>query len=239
MKHKRIFNLVFALLALGVVLLFAQIKEVEPPPPPLTQEKEKPVEIMSTSSKKQRFLTTLVPVVSRVHTDLMQRYLQVQNWLELGRKQETIAKLKSEYKVRTDPELLQALKPHPPSVALAQAAMESAWGTSRFFVEANNVFGVWSYNSNEARIAAEQQRGDKTIWIRKYDSLEASVRDYYRLLGRSAAYKEFRQLRMRSADPHELVKKLHRYSEKSHEYSKELSSVIRYNEFTRFDDDPY
>ncbi len=232
MKRRRILNLAYALVALGVVLLFVQLEGVEPLPP---QEKEKPVEIISTSSKKQRFLTTLVPVVSRVHDDLMQRYLRVQTWLEQGRKHETIAKLKHEYKVRTDPELLQALKPHPPSVTLAQAAMESAWGTSRFFVEANNVFGVWSFNANEPRIAAEKQRGNKTIWVRKYDSLEGSVRDYYRLLGRSAAFKEFRQLRMRSADPHELVKKLHRYSEKSHAYGKELSAVIKYNEFTRFD----
>ncbi|MDD2556782.1 MAG: glucosaminidase domain-containing protein [Desulfuromonas sp.] len=217
-------------------MLFLQIKDIEPLPP---QEREKPEEIFSVSDKKQRFLAALAPVVGRVHDDLMQRYLQVQRWLEQGRKQEAIAKLKLEYKVDTDPELLQALKPHPPSVALAQAAMESAWGTSRFFVEANNVFGVWSFNSHEARIAAGEKRGEKTIWVRKYDSLEASVRDYYRLLGRSAAFKEFRQLRMRSDDPHELVKKLHRYSEKSHAYGEELSAVIKYNEFTRFDGEGY
>ncbi len=232
MKHKRIFNLVYALVALGIVLLFLQIASVEPP----QQEKKKVEKIISTSNKKQRFLTTLVPVVEQVHTDLMQRYLRVQNWLEQGHKQGDIAKLKREYNARTESELLQALKPHPQSVALAQAAMESAWGTSRFFVEANNIFGVWSFNANEARIAAAQQRGDKTIWVRKYDSLEASVRDYYRLLGRSSAFAEFRQLRMRSSNPYELVKKLHRYSEKSHAYGKELSAVIKYNEFTRFDD---
>ncbi|MFA5700094.1 MAG: glucosaminidase domain-containing protein [Desulfuromonas sp.] len=234
MKHKRIFNLVYALVALGVVLLFVQSKVVEPPPPP--QEKEQPEEIVGVVDKKEYFLATLVPVVERVHADLMQRYVKVQAWVEQGGKREAIAKLKHEYKARTDPELLQALKPHPPSVALAQAAMESAWGTSRFFVEANNIFGVWSFNANEARIAAAQQRGDKTIWVRKYDSLEDSVRDYYRLLGRSAAFAEFRELRMRSADPYKLVEKLHRYSEKSHAYGKELSAVIRYNEFTRFDE---
>jgi len=235
MGIKRGYNLLYALVALAVVVFFIQSKDVEQPEP---KEKEEAVEqVISVSAKKKRFLKQMVPVVDQVYADLKERYIKVKALLEKGRETDLIADLKREYKVRSDAELLKALKPHPPSVALAQAAMESAWGTSRFFSEANNVFGVWSFNANEPRIAAGDQRGDKTIWVRKYDSLEDSVRDYYRLLGRSGAFDEFRELRMHSSDPYALVKKLHRYSEKKHAYGEELSAVIRYNQFTRFDDD--
>ena len=89
-----------------------------------------------------------------------------------------------------------ALKPHPKSIALAQAAMESSWATSRFFTEANNVFGVWSFNESEPRIAAGKKRGNKTIWVKKYHSIKASMQDYYRTLARGVAFSEFRKLKM-------------------------------------------
>jgi Bax protein len=232
MDWKRRYSIIYALLALALVVLFAQGKDVEEPAPEEKEDKETSVEeVVSVSAKKQRFLNQMVPVVDQVYADLKQRYARVETLLKQERETDFIAELKREYKAGS------ALKPHPPSVALAQAAMESAWGTSRFFSEANNVFGVWSFNANEPRIAAGEQRGDKTIWVRKYDSLEDSVRDYYRLLGRSGAFEEFRALRMHSSDPHALVKKLHRYSEKKDAYGEELSAVIRYNKFTRFDDD--
>lgn len=237
MNRKSSYSIVvYALISLALVVLFTHNKDVESPAP---QKKEKAAEeeVVDVSAKKQRFLDQMVPVVDHVYLDLKERYDRVEALLEKGHENDFIAGLKHEYKVSSDAELLQALKPHPPSVTLAQAAMESAWGTSRFFSEANNVFGVWSFNANEPRIAAGEQRGEKTIWVRKYDSLEDSVRDYYRLLGRSRAFEEFRELRMHSSNPYALVKKLHRYSEKKHAYGEELSAVIRYNQFTRFDDD--
>lgn len=238
-ESKRRYAILYALVAIALVLLFVLNKEVESPEPePVPEETEELVEeVLSVSAKKQRFLEQMVPVVTQVYADLSKRYHKVEALLEEGVKDGLVAELKREYKASSDIELLQALKPHPPSVALAQAAMESAWGTSRFFTEANNVFGVWSFNANEPRIAAGEQRGNKTIWVRKYECLEDSVRDYYRLLGRSNAFKKFRKLRMRSSDPYALVEKLHRYSERKHAYGEELSALIRYNKFTRFDDD--
>ena len=128
-----------------------------------------------------------------------------------------------------------ALKPHPKSIAVAQAAMESSWATSRFTRVANNLFGVWSFDEDEPRVAAGEQRGDKTIWVKKYSSFEDSIRDYYRTLARGDAYKEFRQLKMTTDDPYALVKKLDRYSEKGAEYGKELSSIMKFNKFDKYD----
>ena len=113
--------------------------------------------------------------------------------------------------------------------------MESAWATSRFFVKAKNVFGVWSFDKDEPRIAAGETRGKKTIWLKKYPDIESAVRDNYRVLARGHAHQHFRDARLETDNPYELVTKLDRYSEIGEEYGKELASVISYNKFTQYD----
>ena len=191
---------------------------------------------MSVKEKKKRFFTLVAPAVLRVYHELQKEFEDVRKTLLQGQITPKIDQLKKIYKVKTDKELLLALKPHPPSIALAQAAMESAWGTSRFFVEANNIFGMWANTDKVARIAASQKREDgRTIWLRKYASLEESVRSYYKTMGRNPAYKEFRDIRYKTNDPYEIVKKLNRYSEMGEEYTQKIASVIRYNKLQRYD----
>ena len=124
---------------------------------------------------------------------------------------------------------------HPVSITLAQAAMESAWGTSRFYKVANNIFGVWAYNKNTQRIAAKETRNGKTIWLRKYNSLEESVSDYYSNISKSNAYKKFRDLNKKKVSVYKLVKELRMYSEKRDIYTKELAQIIKYNQFIKYD----
>lgn len=190
---------------------------------------------MTVLEKKQRFAHLVAPAVEEVHAELMKQFNQVSKSVLNGTDARFIAKLKKEYKAGTDKALLKALKPHPKSIGLAQAAMESAWGTSRFFREANNIFGVWSFDKNEPRIAASKKRAGKTIWVKKYKSINAAVKDYYRVLARGAAFAEFRALKMKTSDPYRLVKKLDRYSEKGDAYGKELAAMIRYNKFDAYD----
>lgn len=190
---------------------------------------------MTVHQKKKRFKALLVPPVQKVYSEWQQRFEKVSTSLEQGIHTEEIAALKVEYKSESDHELLAALKPHPPSIVLAQAALESAWGTSRFFVKANNVFGVWSFDENEPRIAAGEQRGEKTIWVKKYDTIEDSVRDYYRVLARGFAHQHFRDERLKTDNPYILVKKLDRYSEKKAKYGKELAAIISGNKLSEYD----
>ena len=124
---------------------------------------------------------------------------------------------------------------HPISITLAQAAMESGWGTSRFFKEANNIFGVWSYDATRPRIAAKKKRQGKTIWLKKYSSLDESVEAYYRNISRKRVYKKFRELNDKHTDVYELVKELKMYSEQRELYSKEIAQIIRHNNFTKYD----
>ncbi len=190
---------------------------------------------MGVQEKKRRFTAIITPPVHHVYVSLMQQYQEAADLIQTDENNEKLKTLKSKYNVTTNEELLMALKPHPQSITIAQAAMESSWATSRFFKEANNVFGVWSFNKNEPRIAAAENRGSKTIWLKKYDSIEDSIRDYYRTLATGRAYKEFRALKMKTDDPYKLVKKLDHYSEKGVEYGRELTEIIHFNNLEAYD----
>jgi len=192
-------------------------------------------ENMTVAEKKKRFKALLVPAVESVYAELTQQYQEVSQLISDQSNPSKLEKMRVSYKAKTNDDLLTAVKPHPKSIALAQAAMESAWGTSRFFREANNIFGVWSFDKNEPRIAAGEKRGKKTIWVKKYPTIQAAVKDYYRVLARGDAFVEFRKLKMKENSPYELVKKLDRYSEKGDEYGKELSAMIRFNKFEKYD----
>jgi len=192
---------------------------------------------MSVREKKERYFSLVYPHVQKVYTDLMEQFESVKASLESGEYTDEIVRLKEEYGVESDEELLFALKPHPPSIVLAQGALESSWATSRFFIEAKNIFGMWSVNPDEPRIAAAQKRsGERTIWLRKFDSLEESVEEYYRTIGRAEAYREFREARFMSDDPFDMIPKLDKYAETGDEYPKELTQLILYNNLTDYDE---
>lgn len=191
---------------------------------------------MSTQEKKTRFYALLVPAVEKVHKELTTQYENTAQDIKNGTNRKNIQRLKAIYTVQTDEQLLVALKPHPQSIALAQAAMESAWATSRFFVKANNIFGIYSVNEEEPRIAASEKReGRGTIWLRKFATVEESVRAYYKLMAKGSAFEGFRTLRVITNDPHKLVKKLDKYSEIGAAYGKELSQVIKFNKLIKYD----
>jgi len=192
---------------------------------------------MSAKEKKERFNYLLVPAVQHVHKELMQRYKKIARDIKEGKNTQEIAKLKQEYNAKDDADLLARLKPHPVSIALAQAAMESSWATSRFFKEANNVFGIWSTNPKEPRIAAGEQRGGThTIWLRKFSTIEDSIRAYYELIAKGKAYAKFRKLRLETDDPYKITAGLDKYSEIGQEYINVLNQVIRHNNFTKYDE---
>ncbi len=223
LRSKLILAAIAVLLAIGAAWYFLSSQ----PAPEPTQ--------MTVQEKKARFKKLIVPVVNEVHQELMAQYQKAQALVQSGEDTDTLNELMQKYKAQTNEQLLAALKPHPRSITIAQAAMESAWATSRFFNEANNIFGVWSFDEDEPRIAASQKRGNKTIYVKKYSSLKKSIQDYYRTLARNDAYKAFRSLKMQTDDPFQLVKKLDRYSEKGAEYGKELSGIIKFNRFDQYD----
>ena len=128
----------------------------------------------------------------------------------------------------------------PVSLALAQAAKETGWGTSRFAQEGNALFGQWTY-SGEGIKPSGSEDGD-THKVMKFKILKASVRAYQRNLNTHKSYREFRKIRAIQRDvlgnlnSLELVEYLDKYAETGKEYIKILKKIIKQNKLTDFDD---
>lgn len=129
----------------------------------------------------------------------------------------------------------------PPSLALAQAANESAWGTSRFAEKANNYFGQWCFSKGCGLVPKKRNEGAKHE-VRSFESAYQSVEAYIFNLNSNKAYGAFRALRAlsrksdRSLDGADLAKGLLSYSERRGEYVKELQSMIRHNNLSQYDE---
>jgi Bax protein len=187
------------------------------------------------SKQKKAFMEIVLPAVLEVYAELENDYERLIQAVQTNSDSEFISAQMRYYGVDDLQRLLIRAKPHPKSIALAQAAIESAWATSRFYKKANNLFGVWSFNKNEPRVAASGTREGTTVWLRKYDSVKESIRDYYKTISTGFAYKEFRELNYKSDNALLLSQKLHRYSEKGSEYTKLLVQMIVQNKFDVFD----
>lgn len=192
--------------------------------------------------RKERFLHMMLPSILIAQRKLEQereRIVKIERRLNAGQIQAEdslrIDSLLTYYKCQDLNQVINNLHFHPVSIVLAQAAIESGWGTSRFFLEANNVFGIWSYNKTEDRIQAFETRGENSIYLRKYDNLYGSVYDYLITVARAPAYRQLREVRLESDDPYELIQYLVNYSELREEYVKILHNVIRQNDLTKFD----
>lgn len=127
----------------------------------------------------------------------------------------------------------------PVSLAIAQAAKETGWGTSRFALEGNALFGQWTWNGDGIKPASAD--GNSTHKIMKFKILRASVRAYQRNLNTHSSYKKFREARAIQRDNDgklnslELVKHLDKYAETGKEYIVVLKKIIKQNSLTDFD----
>jgi Bax protein len=143
--------------------------------------------------------------------------------------------LKRKYSAKNADDLMNRLVTLPNSVILAQAAIETGWGESRFFVQASNLFGIWSFDDKESRIAAGKTRSDKTIFLRSYNDMSRSIADYFEVLARHSAYKGLRKAQQQTSDPYKLIPHLKNYSERKTWYIRQLKKVIRQNNLTKYD----
>ena len=128
----------------------------------------------------------------------------------------------------------------PVSLAIAQAAKETGWGTSRFALEGNALFGQWTWSGDGIKPAGAES--DTKHKVMKFKVLKASVRAYQRNLNTHSSYKNFRQLRAQLRDDGEkldsliLADQLDNYAETGKEYTKILKQIINQNSLKDFDD---
>jgi len=136
--------------------------------------------------------------------------------------------------------LLERMDIVPPSLALAQAAEESGWGTSRFVREGNALFGQHTYKPGQGLVPARRDPGN-THEVRIFNRLLDSVASYMFNLNSHPAYREFRRARAiqrrsrGSLDGFALVATLTRYSERGGAYIKTIRSIIETNGLAAFD----
>ena len=135
-------------------------------------------------------------------------------------------------------DLIEKVNNFPDSLILAQASLESAWGTSRFAVKGNNFFGQHCF-SKGCGISA---RGDKKVEVAKFASVFKSIQSYYRNLNSGEAYKKLRKLRseelskLKKMDSLKLTEGLSDYSALGNgDYAKRLNQVITFNKLQQYD----
>lgn len=127
----------------------------------------------------------------------------------------------------------------PESLVMIQAANESAWGTSRFAIEANNFFGQWCYSKGCGIVPLARGAG-MTHEVAKFATVQGSIYGYFMNVNRNAAYRELREIRyqQRKAGADLLTiesglllsQGLLRYSERGADYVQELQAMIRHNQ---------
>jgi len=128
----------------------------------------------------------------------------------------------------------------PTSMAIAQAAKETGWGTSRFAQEGNALFGQWTWSGEGIKPADADN--DSTHKVMKFKVLQASVKAYQRNLNTHSSYKNFRSARAELRDEGKkldsmiLSEHLDKYAETGKEYVKILQQIIRQNNLTDFDE---
>jgi Bax protein len=128
----------------------------------------------------------------------------------------------------------------PVSLAIAQAAKETGWGTSRFALEGNALFGQWTW-SGEGLKPKEAKEG-QSHKVMKFNILQASVRAYQRNINTHSTYKNFRKARAKLRDSNkpldsiELSKYLNKYAETGNQYVEVLQKIIKQNKLQDFDD---
>ena len=128
----------------------------------------------------------------------------------------------------------------PVSLTIAQAAKETGWGTSRFALEGNALFGQWTWGG--AGIKPLKLDSDQNHKVMKFKILKASVRAYQRNLNTHSSYREFRKIRAVIRDNDEkldsliLADYLDKYAETGKEYTKILKQIIKQNRLKDFDE---
>lgn len=234
-----------------------QIDALEDGVPPLILE-NLPGDLDTIRSSQQRkaiFFKSLLPMIllandeilaEREQLETIEKHLSKGETLDPSQVQ-TLETLSKSYNVKFRPsqpeqsiaKLFKRVDIIPADLALAQAANESAWGTSRFSRVANNLFGEWTFTQGQG-IVPEGRPAGETYEVQKFSTVYDSVRSYLHNLNTHSAYQHLREIRSESRESGlnpkglKLAEGLLRYSTRGEDYVKELQAMIRSNQLNRF-----
>lgn len=208
-------------------------------------------DVAEAKVRKALFVQTVLPLVLKVNEEILkdrQHLWKIRVAKASGRKLDALDRLwiavaSDRYKVgRGDLDaLLSRIDIVPPSIALAQAAEESGWGTSRFAREGNAIFGQWTFSRSRSLTPRDRDEGQKHH-IRTFDNLLELVRAYALNLNTHTAYREFRRVRAslrgegRPLTGMPLLPTLTAYSERGGDYLRNLHQIMTINDLVRADE---
>ena len=201
--------------------------------------------IKSTQKKKDTFIKIVMPLIIDENSKILdnrKKLFKILGKQNNSRGEKVWLKRRFEdYEIKNEDvtELKVRMDIIPVSIAIAQAAKESGWGTSRFALEGNAMFGQWTYGKDGiAPLEREKNKGHKIL---KFPMLRSSVQAYKNNLNTHSGYKEFRKKRADLRRKNQnisglaLVNYLHNYAATGKEYTDILKKIINQNSLTDFD----
>lgn len=214
-----------------------------------------PIPEDETEARKAQLINTLLPPIQRNNHALLekrQRVERLQHQLDRGRSlnardRQWLTVLSERYRLDPPDEptsawltsLLRRVDIIPADLALAQGALESGWGESRFALEANNYFGHWCFRPGCGLVPAARPEG-ADYEVEKFPSVEESVRRYMHNLNSHPRYRQLRLIREqirveeRTINGAELAPGLEGYAQTGEAYIIQVRGMIRGNRFDRY-----
>ena len=201
--------------------------------------------LQSVQLKKETFIKIVLPLIVAENEKIIDDREKLKTLIEkkftTDTEKQWLRQKLLEYKVKKSDlkELLFRMDMIPVSIALAQAAKESGWGTSRFALEGNAIFGQWTWDGQG--IAPLKRDGDKNHKILKFPILRASVKAYKNNLNTHKSYLKFREKRSQLRDKNKnitglaLTSTLKNYAQTGSEYTKILNQIITQNRLSDFE----
>jgi Bax protein len=208
-------------------------------------------EITDIKERKKLFIKVLLPLILKINDEILEersRLEEIETKIKLKKKlyladEDFISEMSKKY---NEPEksiknLKTKIDEIPVSLALAQTIQETGWGTSRFAKRAQALFGEWTMGKHDG-VLPKDRDDDKNHMIRKFDTLEDSIRAYATNLNSKSSYRKFRLSRQKmrgdckTPSSLELAKYINLYSEQKGLYIKQVRSIIADNRLTNFDE---
>jgi len=201
--------------------------------------------LQSVQLKKETFIKIVLPLVvaenEKILDDREKLKAVIDKKFTTDKEKQWLRQKLLEYKVKKSDlkELMNRMDMIPVSIALAQAAKESGWGTSRFALEGNAIFGQWTWDGQG--IAPLKRDGDKNHKILKFPILRASVKAYKNNLNTHKSYSKFREKRKQLREKNKtitglaLTDTLKNYAQTGSEYTKILNQIIKQNDLSDFE----
>ncbi len=201
--------------------------------------------LQSVQLKKETFIKIVLPLIvaenEKILDDREKLKILIEKKFTTDTEKQWLRQKLLEYKVKKGDlnELIVRMDMIPVSIALAQAAKESGWGTSRFALEGNAIFGQWTWDGQG--IAPLQRDNDKKHKILKFPILRASVKAYKNNLNTHKSYSKFRDKRKELRNKNKnitglsLTATLRNYAQTGSEYTKILNQIITQNRLSDFE----